>query len=390
MRAAAVATAAAALIGAGQSPSWPSPAQVELVRARRAMLDPGRFVESIDQREPLEVVPGSSSPRRLPAAKPSKARATALAAALAYAAEQRSYALIVWRDGRVELEHYWAGHDAGTRSDTASMTKAVTALLVGAAVADGHIGGVDDQLGRYLPETRGTPRGALTLRALLEMASGIETPPTSDDPASAYWQSALGDDLRASIARWPQPRQPFERFYYANANTQYLGWVIEAATRQRYAAYLSRRLWAPLGAHEARVWLDRAGGSARTFCCLQARARDWLLIGRLIMDRGRIDGRQLVPGAWIDAMVAGSRRNPNFGWQIWRGSPHNPARTYGAGIPAVVPAARPFARDDVYFLDGSGGQRVYAIPSARTVVVRIGAPTRTWDDATLPNLLVER
>lgn len=378
---------------AAEKSAWPSPAQVELVRARRAALQPARLVEGVDDREPLELVPGDPSWARLErrerrAPPPAPARAAAIASAVAYAAEHNSYALIVWRRGEIELEQYWPGHDASRRYDTASMTKTVTALLLGAAVADRHIRSVDDRLDRYLPALRGSARGALTLRSLLEMSSGIETPPTSDDPASPYWQSALGDDLAASMARWPQPRGEFERFYYANANPQYLAWAIEAATGERYAAYLSRRLWKPIGAHDARLWLDRPGGSARAFCCLQARARDWLLVGRLLLHQGRLHGRQLVPASWIASAVHPSATNPNYGWQIWRGSPHNPSRTYGPGIPAVIPATQPFSRQDVFYLDGSGGQRVYVVPSAQMIIVRIGAPSRRWDDSALPNMLL--
>ena len=87
-------------------------------------------------------------------------------------------------------------------------------------------------------------------------------------------------------------------------------------------------------------------------------------------------------------MLAPSPSNPNYGWQVWRGSPHNPGRTYGRGINAVVAAAEPFARDDVYFLDGSAGQRVYVVPSEKLVIVRIGTPSYKWDDSALPNLIL--
>jgi CubicO group peptidase (beta-lactamase class C family) len=119
-----------------------------------------------------------------------------------------------------------------------------------------------------------------------------------------------------------------------------------------------------------------------------ASAEDWLRVGRLILDRGRANGRQLVPADWIAQMTAPSAANPNYGWQVWRGHPHAPARRYGKSVRAVVPAAEPFARDDVFYLDGSAGQRVYVIPSERMVIVRIGAPSFDWDDSRLPNLLL--
>lgn len=376
----------AALIDHIAGHRWPSEAQVALVRERRASFPVPGLVESVDWYTPLEIVPGGSAD--IGNGEPLPGEVARDIDALAERFE--SFALIVARDGRIVHERYWRGFGPDSRFDTASMAKTVLALALGIAVQDGAINSVDDKLGRYLPELGDAARAGLSLRSMLEMASGLRTPAVSDDPASPYWQSYFGDDLRASMAHWPLAGQPGEEFYYANANPQYLMWVLEQATGQRYAEYLSERLWAPLGAGPARLWLDRDGGSPRGYCCLQARPRDWLLVGELIRNAGRSGERQLVPAQWIAQMLAPSPNNPNYGWQIWRGSPHNPARTYGAGIPAVVPAVEPFAADDVVYLDGSGGQRVYVIPSAAMVIVRIGNPSRSWDDSALPNLLLGR
>jgi hypothetical protein len=87
-------------------------------------------------------------------------------------------------------------------------------------------------------------------------------------------------------------------------------------------------------------------------------------------------------------MTGPSARNPSYGMGVWRGSPHQPVRRYAASIAFTVAAAEPFARDDVVFIDGSGGQRVYVIPSERITIVRIGAPRADWDDSALPNLVL--
>lgn len=369
---------------AAQSASGPSAEQIAQVDQRRASFPGPALVQSVDWYQPLGVVAGRPGP--LPAGKP---LAAAQARRLdAFAAQTGSFALIVARNGKLVYEHYAPGFDARSRYDTASMHKPVVALLLGAAVADGFVRGPDDRLDAYLPELSGDPRGAITLRQLLEMDSGLRTPPLSDSSASPYWQTYFGTDLRWSIAQWPFERSTQGQFYYANANTQYLTWVIERATGRSYVDYLSSRLWSRVGAGEARVWLDHAGGNVRGFCCLQASARDWLRIGELVRNAGRSGGARLVPGDWIARMLAPSPANANFGWNVWRGAPHNPRRTYGPGIPAVVEARAPFARDDTYYFDGSGGQRVYIIPSERLVIVRIGTPRADWDDSALPNLLV--
>lgn len=369
----------------GQPAAPPTAEQIAQVSERRASFPGPALVQSIDWYKPLGLVP--AQPRRFPAGRPLAAASTR--ALDAFAAQTGSFALIVARHGRIVYERYGPGFTSASRYDTASMHKAVVALLVGAAVSDGKINGVDDRLSRYLPELAGDARGDITLRQLLEMNSGLRTPPLSDSSASPYWQTYFGADLGWSIGQWPFEPTTRGQFYYANANTQYLLWVIERATGKSYVEYLSNRLWRPLGAGEARVWLDREGGSPRGFCCLQASARDWLRVGELIRNEGRWRGTSLVSAGWIAQMLAPSPGNANFGWNVWRGAPYNPKRTYGPGIPAIIESRATFARDDTYYIDGSGGQRVYVIPSEELVIVRIGQPRSDWDDSQLPNMLVK-
>jgi hypothetical protein len=84
-------------------------------------------------------------------------------------------------------------------------------------------------------------------------------------------------------------------------------------------------------------------------------------------------------------VTAPSPLNPNFGMNFWRGSPHAPVRRYAKSVPMTVAAAKPFGRDDVVFIDGAGGQRVYVVPSAGLTIVRIGKPALGWDDSELVN-----
>lgn len=365
-------------------PAGPSEEQIALVTERRATFPVRTIVQSVDWYKPLEPVAGQ--PRPFPKAQSlSPAQAQQLDE---FATKSDSFALLVARHGKLVYEYYASGFQANSRYDTASMHKAVVALMVGVAVKDGFIKSVDDRLDRYLPELSADPRGAITLRQMLEMNSGLKTPPISDSSASPYWQTYFGANLTWSVGQWPFERHKQGEFYYANANTQYLLWAIERASGQRYASYLSDRLWRPIGAGEARVWLDKEGGNGRGFCCLQASALDWMRVGELVRNGGKWRGTPIVSSNWVAQMLAPSKANANFGWNVWRGSPYNPKRTYGPGIPAIVEARAPFKRADTYYFDGSGGQRVYIIPSEKMVSVRIGTPKTDWDDSYLPNLLL--
>jgi CubicO group peptidase (beta-lactamase class C family) len=349
--------------------------------ARMQAFPAPRAVTAVDAYQPAEIVRGSGRPLALGTDR-GGISADAMAKAQDYVDAQKSFAFVVLRDGRVVHEHYAPGFDAASRFSPASMHKTVMALAMGAARLP-----LDAPIARWLPEWKDDARGAITLHQLLSMASGLETPPFSPNPAGPAMQLMFGPDIAATALAHRQTGTP-GTFAYGNANSQIAGLILERATKRRYADHLSRSIWRPIGASDATVWLDRPGGNAHSFCCLQASARDYARIGQLILDKGRVRGRQVVPAGWITQMAAPSAGNANYGLQLWRGAPYVAERRYNAVTPLVARASAPYARDDVLFLDGAVGQRVYIVPSERLVIVRIGESAMGWDDSMLPNLIL--
>jgi CubicO group peptidase (beta-lactamase class C family) len=216
------------------------------------------------------------------------------------------------------------------------------------------------------------------------MSSGLEI------PIFGTWKSAkilFGSDLASGVLNLASEKTPGSEYQYSNANSQLLVILLERATGQRYATYLSSRLWQRLGADDAGLWMDRTGGLPRGFCCLFATARDWLRVGRLFLDGGRVGDDQVVPTEWIADMVMPSSKNSNFGYQVWLGSPPGTERKYNDYTVKAYHSA-PFAARDVIYIDGFGGQRVYVVPSLQLVVVRTGVSTTSWDDAIIPNAII--
>lgn len=382
MRAAWLPGLAAALIAAAPAADTPE----AITAARMAAFPLARGVEAVEAYQPAEAVPGRPIELRLASAADRQAAAAKLATADAYAGEKGSFALLVARDGKLLHERYWDGYGAASRFSTASMHKTVIALAFGVAVGERRLS-IDDPVGRHLPEWRDDPRGRITLGQLLGMTAGLSAPP-GREPSNPNTQLMFGPDIRAAALAFTAGMPPGREFAYANVDSQLAGMALEAATPGRYADWLSRRIWQPIGAEDASLWLDRPGGTPHLFCCLQATARDWLRVGELLRNRGRVGNRQVVPASWVDAMGAPSALNPNFGRQYWRGSPYAAERRYAAKVAMTVKSAEPFDRDDVSFIDGAGGQRVYVVPSERLVIVRIGRPSLDWDDSRLPNLVL--
>lgn len=377
----------AGTVAGAQQQAWPTDEQKELVAQRMATFPRETLVKDVAWYQPQEIVAGANATPFDPVANPSLPT-EAISAAQALVEAKGSYAFLVWRSGNLEHEYYAEGFDRRSRFATASMAKTVVGLALGAAIDRGLIKSIDDPIERYIPTMAGTARGALPIRNYLEMSSLFETPSANGPDAQIYRQYGMGNNIGEAVAHWRESCEAGREFCYANSNTAMLGWAIEGASHRRYADWLSENIWKPIGAADGRLWIDRPGGWPRYSCCLHASAQDWLRIGLLILNKGKVDSQQVVSESWIERMLAPSPANPNYGFQIWRGSPHNPARTYGKAVNVVVPAKAPFARDDVYYLDGSAGQRVYIVPSEQMVIVRIGAPRIDWDDSELPNLLL--
>lgn len=341
---------------------------------------------AMDWRQPQEQVAGGN--QRLREDVVDGISPEALRAAAAYAEQMDSYAFLVHHRGALVVERYWGGFGPDSRFDTASMHKGVMAMLLGLAIADGYIESLDDPVGRYLEEWAGDARGDITLRDLATMASGLLVEAFQPQPFSRGMRLVLGSDIEGLTLSLPAEGSPGEDFQYLNFSSQALGLALSRAIGRRYADYLSERLWRPLGAPDAAVWLDRDAGTPRMFCCLLATAPAWVQVGRLLLDDGRIEGRQLLPPGWAEEMMRPSSANPNYGLQLWLGSPENGVRRYNRLSTLEVPHSEPYLAPDVVFFDGAGGQRVYVVPSAQLVVVRIGRARIDFDDAVIPNTLL--
>jgi CubicO group peptidase (beta-lactamase class C family) len=364
------------------SPALAQPTETAAVLARMKAMPMAAAVETAQAYTPAETVRGG---RNKPFPTGAGVSAEALASAQAYADAQNSFALVIARDGRIVHEHYAPGFTAASKFSTASMHKAVLALAYGPAIAKGRIS-LSDPLSKHLPELKGDPKGAVTIEHTLRMTGGIGSPPaTPGDPAAPGTLLMFGADNRAAAKMFTVVTPPGTEFAYQNASSQLAGLALQSVLGERYATYLSRRIWAPIGAGDAALWLDRPDGNPHFFCCLQASATDWLRIGELVRNKGKVGNKQVIAADWVEKVTAPSPLNPNFGMNFWRGSPHAPVRRYAKSVPMTVAAAKPFARDDVVFIDGAGGQRVYVVPSAGLTIIRIGKPALGWDDSELVN-----
>ncbi len=335
--------------------------------ARWAGLTHAEGVAALAAHQPLELVAGGNEPPA-PRVAPEleKLDAQALAAAADYAQAHDSRALIVSRNDHIVFERYWHGTGFNTLADAQSFTQLLAALAIGTAMSHRLIGWPDEPLSAFISEWSQDPRGAIPLRSLMQLSSGL-------GPAAP---GAPPTDLLAATLATPLATAPTTRRLEKPADAQLLALVLERVTHQRYAQYLSQALWRRVGAGNAWLWLDRPAGTAHADCCMVARQGDWIRIGQLMVRDGNYRGAEVIRPGWVTLMRSPSKADADYGAFVRLAS---------------WPGQEQYATRDVFVVEGSGGNRLWLVPSMQIAILCTGdAAGRDphWDDSRIPNLIL--
>jgi CubicO group peptidase (beta-lactamase class C family) len=310
--------------------------------------------------------------------------ASALRAAAEYAGAHDTTALMVGRHGHIVFEQYWDERRSDAVLDLGDFNSTIIALMVGIAMGDRKIALAAEPISNYLEEFRNDERNAITIADLLVSSSGLSPPTGGFGPWSQSARERFGTQVRAMCLARKSGARPGEKWQPQVCDMQLLALVVERATREPYARYISERLWKPIGAADAQLAREDAAGAPRAECCLRARRGDWMRIAEMLVSDGRFEGEQIVPPGWVREMLAPSKANKNFGYQVWRGEPFT-------ADPAGHGASERYAADDTYLLKGAGKARLWFIPSLGLSILRTGTNRESdadWDDARIPNLIV--
>jgi CubicO group peptidase (beta-lactamase class C family) len=261
----------------------------------------------------------------------------------------RLHSLLVSHRGTLVLERYLNGRRATQLANVKSVSKSVISALVGIAIEQKHLPGVNEPIAAYFPELRRDPdaiKQQITIEDLLTMRSGLES--TSGRNYGAWVTSK--NWVRFALARELET-PPGREMEYSTGNTHLLSAILTKATKKSTWQYANDVLARRLGFSLAR-WPQDPQGIFFGGNEMLLTPRQMVAFGELYLNGGRAGDRQLVPSHWIeDSFVPRGRSDYNdqrYGYGWWM---------------------RDFAGEQAFFAWGFGGQYIFVIPRLQLVVV---------------------
>lgn len=275
--------------------------------------------------------------------------------------------LLVLHQGRIAHEDYRLGADETSLFTSWSVAKSMLSALIGIALEEGYITSIDDPVADYVSALDGSAYGAVPIRHVLTMSSGIGFDENYDNPLSdvyrIFMSFSTGTPLAEVLAGYEAEREPGIYNNYISSDSLVLGLVLESATGIGLAEYAQTRLWAPMGAEADATWSHSVSGETIAMCCFNATLRDYGRFGQLYLQNGARDDVQIVPQDWIEASITPEAPHLQPG--------DNPASfwSFGYGYHWWIPED---PQGD-YLAIGIWGQYIYIDPSREIVIVKKSA-----------------
>jgi CubicO group peptidase (beta-lactamase class C family) len=297
-----------------------------------------------------------------------------------YSESKRGVSILVLQNGRTIFERYANGGSARGRWPIFSGTKSFWGIAALAAVHDGLFN-LDDAVSDTITKWRGDPRKSqITVRQLLNQTDGIE--------GASRLQRASIRDRNAMAIRLTTVAEPGSAFIYGPSHLQIFSELLHRKLNGRATTrYIEGRVLNRLGLGRLKYKKD-AQGNPLPATGFELTARDWARLGELVLGRGKYHGRQIVPANLLSEAFVGSQTNPSYGLTFWLNQlapsareadmermldlPWQSAGWTGICICKDAPA-------DMVVALGSGYQRLFVIPSLKTIIVRQGSNAKFSD-----------
>ncbi|MNX05442.1 6-aminohexanoate-dimer hydrolase [compost metagenome] len=273
-------------------------------------------------------------------------------------------AFLVIRNDSVLYERYDKGYRDSTLTTIFSGAKSMISIMIGQALSEGKIRHLSDKVTDYIPELKANPAfEQITLKNLLDMKSGLDFQDAIGGILKAFFSDEAKyyytDDVQAELMKVKLVNKPGTVWKYKSIDPILLGWVLKKATGQSVTQYFESHLWKKIGSEYNATWgLDQVNGITNTASRFQVTAIDLAKIGRLYLNKGKYNGRQVVPEAWVEQSVTIGAEKPASA-KGWQQSAHH----YLWWIPQA-------GENGDYAAEGMLGQRLYVDPKTNTIIVQ--------------------
>lgn len=236
------------------------------------------------------------------------------------------YGLLVVADGELIAEDYFNSGSVTQKALVQSVTKSFTSALVGIALDQGCLPGVDEKMIDYFPDFADqiddSRKRQITIEDMLQMRSGYP----NEEGDAALWEAVLSGNYVHLVADVPLTSDPGTAFQYSNLSTHWLGIILARACDTDLESFAQTYLLDPMGGEVGR-WRKDVDGYNWAAGELHITARDAAKLGVLYLNDGMFDGTQIVPSDWVhDSLQTysegaygniGDFRNLGYGYQWW-------------------------------------------------------------------------
>ena len=279
--------------------------------------------------------------------------------------DNKTVAFLIIKNDTIQYEKYFKGYNQESIIPSFSMAKSVTSILIGCAIDDGLIKSIEEPITNYIPELKKNGFEKVSIKHLLQMTSALKFSESYFNPFGQAASFYYGRNLKREIAKLKLKGIPGQKFDYVSGNTQLLGFVLERALKVKTVTqYFQEKLWTPLEMEYDASWsIDKKKeGTEKAFCCINARARDFAKIGRLYLNKGNWNGKQIVSEKWVEESTKidtsdGGVKEYKYQWWL------------------------PSTTGD-FMAEGILGQYIYVNPSQNIVIIRMGKNSGNvnWSD----------
>lgn len=299
--------------------------------------------------------------------------------------KSKTVAFLVIKNDSIVYENYLNGYVDSSIVPSFSVAKSFVSALIGIAIDEGHINSINDPITHYLDFKRHDELQNITIKDVLTMESGIKFQEIYYSPFADVAKYYYGLNTAKYLYNIKVKSSPGE-FEYISVNTQILSEIIESATGQTFLSYFDEKLWQPLEPEFPATWNQdsKKHQNFKTFCCLNARARDFAKLGLLYLHDGKWNNKQIVPKEWVKESTSYKNEENRFlySYQWWHNNEvtkkNNEALTRKdffniyRGDDLEQYNIQPV---DDFFARGVLGQHIYVHPASKTVIVRLGKGT---------------